>query len=127
MHHSHTPLKIGDLLMREKDLFFDHVGVWAGNGAVFHNSPGKGECFDTLDAFAAGRTVRVRPTAIPEHLAAQRIRERLASPRPYHPIDSNCDHSANAVAHGVSFSPQLRFAVFLLLVVGLIVAGRTRD
>jgi hypothetical protein len=39
--------------------------------------------------------------------------------KPYHLINFNCEHFANEVQHKVSFSPQIRIGVSVLLFIGL--------
>lgn len=102
-----TVIRPGDFLKRDKGLH-DHVGVAWFDGRVLHNSPFRGEHLSSIEEFAAGRPVRVRPTAAVrrEHVLANGMKV-LRAPRGYHLWRNNCEHTAHYVVHGRPSSPQL--------------------
>lgn len=106
-------LRIGDFLLRSKILGISHVGVWVGDGAVFHNAPDRGEHVSSLADFAQGQPLRVEPKNTDATIVVARVRSKLVRPQSYDLVTNNCEHSANAVVSGFAFSNQLRVAAFV--------------
>lgn len=102
---------IGDKVSRPKaDGLVKHVGVYIGNGLVFHNLPGRGEHVSSLTEFAAGQQITIIPSPVSVNLLQLnwRVQERLNSPKGYDPLDYNCEHAAHYVLTGQLDSPQLQ-------------------
>lgn len=108
-------LNFGDVLIRDKCLGIMHVGVCAGPGIVFHNSPDKGEHISTLEEFSMGKPVRAQPNAAAPADVALRIQQKLIQPAKYDLLTRNCEHSASEVVCGQSTSPTLDAVVVLSL------------
>jgi len=104
-------LRVGDVLRRPKSRFIQHVGLYAGGGNVFANDPQKGEGLVPFAEFSQGQVVQVERTALPADLVARRLREKLATARPYSLLTNNCEHSVFDVLLGKASSPQLNTAV----------------
>lgn len=107
--------RIGDFLLRPKSLGFTHVGVWLGNGTVFHNAPTRGEHVSSVQDFAKGETVSFQSTNASPATVLTRVRSRLATPRGYDLLSNNCEHSANHVVTGEASSRQLITAVSIII------------
>jgi len=109
---NYTPvIGIGDRLARPK--FFglvQHEGVLVGYDTVLTNTPGKGEHIASLQDFAAGQRITVRPTGADPASVVARARRILARPRRYDPIARNCQHTVNESVYGVAKSPSVGFA-----------------
>jgi hypothetical protein len=118
-----THLIIGDILRRPKSALTEHTGVWAGNGLVFHNAPGKGECLESYAAFANGQPVTFERSGISPYIAWARIQERLLRLSAYDLIANNCEHAATRVARGVASSPQLQGFILISFLVGMLIAA----
>lgn len=104
-------LNVGDKISRPKaDGLVKHVGVYLGNGRVFHNLPGRGEHVSSLAEFAAGQPVTVVQEGTGVNLLQLnwRVNERLSNPKAYHTTDYNCEHAASYVLTGQTESPQLQ-------------------
>jgi len=94
--------------------FVNHMGMYVGQGLVFHNHPSSGERLVSLANFAKGRTVTVADLGVSQPLAIMsRLKESLADPSPYRSCRSNCDHTVFKLRTGIPHSPQLRFFCLL--------------
>lgn len=98
---------VGTVLTRPKGPL-THVGVVTEAGAVFHNTPERGEHESSLEEFAAGGpiTVRSRVTDLPAFL--HRLRQRRFNLRPYDAFSNNCEHTVTALIGEEPSSPQLQ-------------------
>ena len=111
-------LNIGDLLIRPKcPGFINHVGVCVGPNAVLQNTPSRGEHIATVQEFAAGAPIQVKPTGVSPVLVLSRLREMLHRRRPYHVLERNCEHTATEVTFGKAISPQMVFWTCLAIAV----------
>lgn len=120
-------LRVGDLLLRPKCLGFTHVGVWLGNGVVFHNAPERGEHVSTVEDFASGDVVSSKSTNAHPAIVLSRVGSRLTTPRAYDLFNNNCEHSANHVVSGKAFSAQLIIgAAIVIASVALLLIARKR-
>jgi hypothetical protein len=110
-------LNPGDLLLRPKCLgIIQHEGVVVGPNAVLHNTPDKGEHVSTVDEFADGKPVQVRPTATASAVIRSRANQLLCRPRPYDPFGRNCQHTASELVSGRASSAWVQVLTILLVV-----------
>ena len=115
-------LNIGDVLTRPKCLgIIEHCGVLVGHDTVLHNTPGKGEHLATVREFSGGAPVKVRRTGANPSGVWARCQKILSAPKAYDPLERNCEHTTNEVAHGEAKSPQI--VGVALLVIALIGGG----
>lgn len=115
----------GDYLVSSRP-GYTHHGIFAGDGMVIHyaglatglnRSPVE---ITTLEAFSAGREVRVRSCPNPEHggeNAVTRARSRLGEDL-YDIRMNNCEHFCSWVRTGKHVSTQVRTVEALIGVVG---------
>lgn len=99
-----------------------HVGVYIGNGQVFHNHSNSGMKIVPLSAFSRGRTISiVSEQPVSAGLLRERIQRLMSTNRIYNWLTFNCEHAAFWVCRGVASSPQIRAgSLALLTIVGLI-------
>jgi hypothetical protein len=97
----------GDLLFLRKHPLFEHVGVYLGLDRILQNTPERGEHVVSYADFANGMPVRIRKVQAESQIVAWRAAARLQKPKKYDPLLNNCEHTANAVANGKAWSPQL--------------------
>lgn len=107
-----TELNLGDLLYRSKG-FVEHVGVYAGESNVIHNSPDGDIQLSSLTAFADNKEIKViaGKTMNNVHLK-NRIDATLSDTARYKPFTHNCEQFANALLGHGEGSPQIRGAAF---------------
>jgi hypothetical protein len=110
---------IGDVVSVPKGLFI-HVGVVVPGG-ILQNRPGSRESVIPWEEFAAGRQIQLQRLGLDPSIVIARARAILASPRAYHAVFQNCEHTVNRVLKGVEESPQL--VVTGLIALGLLVAA----
>lgn len=108
---------IGSIIEVEKGLF-THVGVFIGNGRVFHNTPERGEHVSTIQEFSGGKPTSLKRSQTPIHLVWARVRECLSDPQPYSKVWNNCEHTVSKIEKGVHQSVQLRATI--IICVGLL-------
>jgi hypothetical protein len=125
---NNTPtINIGDFLIRPKFLgFVEHVGVFLGNGLVFHNTPERGEHVSTVQEFSAGQPIRVQPKAADAESIIARVRRALENPKEYHLLFHNCEDTANETTEGKAKSPTIAFIIIAILI-GLVIWLLTRS
>jgi hypothetical protein len=86
-----------------------HYGVFAGNGWVLHNMPGRGEHFTSYDEFRTDREVflekRCSPQDLPEVMMM--LQAKAGNPQAYDLIGHNCEHTAMEVTEQKSVSYQV--------------------
>lgn len=113
--HGSRALRRGDHLRAHRPDGIHHDGIYLGNGQVIHlcGTPDTGKAgalvrTDTLEVFAAGRPVTVRPYAgnhDPEAIIDRAVsRFGLGN---YHLICNNCQHFARWCATGKHISEQV--------------------
>ena len=113
-------LKPGYLLYRRKGIV-KHAGVYLGNSLVFHHSPTAGTEIISFDAYANGQVVDV--VAIDSRnreVLIERLQQLMQANARYNPITANCEHLANALLYGRSFSPQLQVIINAALIGGTV-------
>jgi hypothetical protein len=118
--------ELGSILSVRKD-FYRHVGVYAGNGMVFHNHPDSGQQLVTLDHFAGGRKIKLRKTGVDDKQAfLLRLQQAQQQPNSYNLLRRNCEHTASTLRGGNPSSPQLWLyaGISALAVVASIALGR---
>jgi len=106
--------KSGDILKRRKALITKHVGIYLGDGFVFHNTPDRGEHVSTIDVFANGQEIEVKP--IPNKnrpVVLRAVKIGLYKPKKYNLFLNNCEQTVSKITTGQSSSPQLYIAVLL--------------
>jgi len=98
---------------------YSHHGIYTGRGRVIHYG---GFCDalqsapveeTSLEAFAAGNPVTVKPEPFARYLGAQavhRARSRLGEDR-YHLLTNNCEHFCTWCVRGVARSEQVEACV----------------
>lgn len=96
----------GTLLFRRKGVVM-HVGVYLGDGEVFHNIPEKGECVSSYQEFSRGKQVHARKQNISVVKLKKEAQKRLQAPQDYHLLHSNCEHSATSLLFESAVSKQL--------------------
>jgi len=94
-----------------------------GETWVLHNTPAKNEHVGSIDEFAADRPFRWEELADTTELR-QRFVAACSNPKLYDLLANNCQHTANRVAEGVSWSPGLWVAG--ILIVGVFAFATTR-
>jgi hypothetical protein len=107
---------------RKKLGILRHPGVLLPSGKVAHNTPRRGEHISTVEEFADGEDVII-DFVVPEserQAVLNRILTAVAAPQRYDLFQNNCEVYANRMLARQPISPQLRFAVFLAVGVGLI-------
>lgn len=98
-------------------LFYTHVGLYIGNGQVFHNHWRNDSEIISLQQFANGNEVEVLDQGVQSpHEFINRVRQVLASRKPYHPLNNNCEHTASYVGTGIASSPQIAFYGLMFLI-----------
>jgi|SRR5581483_1297259 len=84
-----------------------HVGIFIEGEGVFHNAPGKGDHFSSVQAFSTGKMVTYEPITNIDYLTViNRINARLANPKPYDLLNYNCEDAVYLVLEGRPRSPQ---------------------
>lgn len=101
-----------------------HVGIYAGNRMVVHNSKQHGRVVEeSLDVFAAGADIKVVARAAegwgPE--VVRRARAYLG--QAYNLLFFNCEHLVSLAMEGEAKSPALRAVLGLLALFGLVGAA----
>jgi len=121
-------INVGDILTRPKFPGVDHMGVFAGNNLVCHNTPDKGEHISTVQEFADGQPMKVQRTGADASKTIPRINQRLANPKRYDLFRRNCQHTANEIVYGVAKSPIVAAILFALalLLAGMLVRRLVR-
>jgi len=101
---------------------YDHHGIYVGAGRVVHygglaRSWRRGPVEEvSLEHFAAGRPVRVKPAAGTRYGSAEiiaRARSRLGEDR-YRIASNNCEHFCEWCIHGVARSEQIERLLAML-------------
>lgn len=109
-------------------LLYTHVGVYYGEGMVFHNHWKNGAEIIPLEQFCNGKKVDVLEQGVQNvNQFWMRVQQILASRTPYSFISNNCEHAVSYAREGVTASPQLAFygAVGLItLGLGLVRYGK---
>jgi|SRR6185436_12747756 len=101
-------LAIGDKLTRPKALgLIQHVGVFLGTNTVLNNTPERGEHISTFREFAGEAKVKVESTGANPWSVKMRADKIVSNPKPYDPIDRNCEHTANEAVYGKPSSFQV--------------------
>lgn len=95
----------------------------SGETWVLHNTPAVHEHIGSIDEFAAGLPFKWEELADTAELR-QRFVAACNNPKLYDLLANNCQHTANRVADGVSWSPGLWVAG--ILIVGVFVLTATR-
>jgi hypothetical protein len=97
----------------------EHWGVQLFNGMVAHSTASRGQHLVSYQDFVAGKQVKTIRIVPPEQhqRTLQRIRQECSNPKPYHPLDNNCETFANRITGQIPESPQVK-AWFLLTLVG---------
>lgn len=120
--------EIGSILSVRKD-FYRHVGVYAGEGMVFHNHPDSGQRLVTLEQFAGGRKIKIRKAGVGDKQAFfSRLQHAESQPNSYNVFRRNCEHTASTLRSGKANSPQLWFytGISVLALAASITLGRAR-
>lgn len=115
-------LEIGDKLSVPGRAGTRHVGVYAGGGAVIHNSKQHLRVVEEpLAAFASGErvTVEARARRGMGGVVVDRAREHLGTS--YDLLRWNCEHLAEYARTGTASSPQLKGALGFLALAALTV------
>ncbi len=101
--------KPGDILFVDK-YFFEHIGVYLGEGLVYHNKPSKGEHISDLEEFLNGNQIKRIAKLTPEKReeVLNNVREELENKRPYNIFENNCEHTVYRVIQRNPRSPQLK-------------------
>lgn len=119
----------GDRIIVPKSIFgvIQHHAIYlgknhAGLDLIAENVVGKKVLVTTAESFTAqnGEITEIKRfigSGLERKNAVERAL-RLIN-QPYDLINFNCENFANVVQHGVSFSNQVRFGVFLLLVLAV--------
>jgi hypothetical protein len=105
-----------------------HCGVLLADGTVAHNTIERGVEIVSLAEFAANRpvkTIRVVPFE-KQHVIPWRVYDELASKKPYHAIENNCETFANRVTGAKPESPQANGWMLAMLLGVLYSALATR-
>lgn len=123
--HSIPP---GAALARSKAAgWTQHVGIYVGNGIVFHNTPTNGEHLATVDTFATSQPLHVFISdAARRQRALIGVRSALKAPRPYSLLSNNCEHTLTRAFGLRPNSPQLgQWA--LIFAIGLLAVSANRS
>lgn len=90
--------------------FVSHVGLYLGNGLIFHNNPEKGEHISSIDEFSWGQPVRIMRILTGQELlgALQRASQILSAPKRYDALTNNCEHTLSRALGKAQSSPQLQ-------------------
>jgi hypothetical protein len=118
--------EIGSVLSVRKD-FYRHVGVYAGDGMVFHNHPNSGQQLVSIDQFSGGRKIRVKKAgALDKQAFVQRLQQAQQQPNSYNLFLRNCEHTASTLRSGSANSPQLWLysGMSVLILAGSLVLSR---
>lgn len=96
-----------------------------GRDIIAENIVGKYVCTTSAEDFFTNnpdvtRIERFVGTGLERRQAVERALKLMG--KPYSLIDFNCEHFANEVQTKISFSPQLRFGVGVLIVIAIVVA-----
>ena len=109
-------------------LFYTHAGRYIGNGQVFHNHWRNNSEIISLQEFANGNEVEVLDQGVQsQHEFINRVRQVLASPKPYNLLNNNCEHTASYVGTGIASSPQIAFYSCLALLGGYLLWQHARS
>ena len=98
---------------------YRHEGILFLDGTVLHASKDEGKVvLETLGRFANGREVSIR--SVSTKFSPNEVYQRGLARRGdgYRLIDSNCEHLVSDVLGLKDGSPQLRFAIACLVIVG---------
>lgn len=109
--------------------FFRHVGVYVGNGHVFHNHPVHGEKVAHLNEFSEGRTITVTKAGVTDQAGFMaRFNSTMAAPKRYHLLHNNCEHTVSRLRTGQSKTPQVFLwgTTFVLGGIAIWAAAKTR-
>lgn len=118
--------EVGSTLSVRKD-FYRHVGIYAGDGMVFHNHPSSGQQLVSIEQFAAGRRIKVKRAGIKDSVGFyQRLRQAQTQPRSYNLLRRNCEHTASTLRGERAASPQLRLysGLSVIAAAAIIAIGR---
>lgn len=120
---NYNSLRIGDRLIRQKDIIIEHHAIYAGRDyytnehLVAENQVNIGVRYITLNQFLdEGKLLRVEYNnndSYNQRVILQKITERLN--KRYHLIDYNCEHFVNDVLNGIKKSKQVQNGVFAIL------------
>lgn len=109
--------------------FFRHVGVYTENGYVFHNHPVHGEQLVTLNEFSKGKAITVTKPGVSDRIGfTNRVNDAIASPKPYHLLFNNCEHTVSRLRTTESETPQVFFwgATFILSGIAIWATARAK-
>lgn len=123
MNQYYPTINIGDILTKRKLLgIIEHYGVVIGRNTVLQNTPERGEHAVTIDEFAKGQAIQVKPTGVDPSVVSARGQEILANPKRYHPAKRNCQHTAFEAISGEAKSPTATLALFVVAIAAIIAA-----
>ena len=130
-------LKVGDIITRAKDLFFDHYGIVigynpSGEMLVAENQVGKGIQILTVKEF-----LNSQPLKVVKRFPGTEQQRTLVMPRmkslvgtPYNILNFNCEHFATGVQTGVATSTQVAgvgLSIFVAGILGAIIYNNMED
>lgn len=102
---------------------FAHVGMFLGDGAVFHAPKGGTARIDDYDTFAEGHTPEL-VSRLPVEDRYEAVKRALGLVgQPYDALMRNCEHAVSYAQTGEASSPTLRALAGLAIVGGLLWAG----
>ena len=112
-------LVAGDLLHRKKGEVW-HLGIYMGNGAVLHNSPGVGERVTSYEEYANGQQVKAhQPDSSKRHEIMERAWQVVSNPKAYDHLFRNCEHTAFEAVEGIAKSPTAQLLLVTLALLAL--------
>jgi len=123
VHHGSQIVNGSRLRVWRRDLGFWHVGIaiWQdGSSLVIHNQKGRGVIWSFLADFAHGEKVVVVDVPNAQHGAERVNRAIHFLGRAYDLVLFNCEHFVSLVCDGAATSPQLKGAMGLVAVGGLV-------
>jgi hypothetical protein len=112
--------RVGDKLGVDESIY-THVGVFLGNGRVFHNHWRYGAEIITIEAFCNGKEIRILSRGIHNTFEFEkRVKHLLMARKPYDFLVNNCEHAVTYVLYGAAKSPQIAFyGVACLIALGI--------
>jgi hypothetical protein len=125
-------LKPADRIIVPKSVFglVQHHAIYLGKDCfgrdlIAENIVGKYVCTTLAEEFFAKnpgvtRIEQFTGKGIERRQAVERALKLMG--KPYSLIDFNCEHFANEVQTKIPFSPQLRFGIGVLIVIGIVAA-----
>lgn len=87
---------------------FTHVGVYLGNGMIFHNHWRNNAEIISLHKFSNGKEILILENGIDDvESFLARLQQVILRPRSYNALTNNCEHTASYVRVGEAHSVQL--------------------